>query len=352
MVGQVIHIAKRTGGQRIAAHFAAAAILAAVSGDRAAFAQCNYEITAILDIGDCDIGDSHTFGQGMNDNADVVGFYRFCAVGNERAFFWSQDTGFITLPHPPGVVRSWAYDISDNRIIVGQHEFTGIGRMGFAYDMATGEYRHLEPLHEGATAMNVSSANAVNSSGVVAGMRIIGKSGNTPHNAVIWRPFEKGSPVEDLGVMNGPNSTSNSLNESSAVVGSSGASATSSLGFIHQDKTVMLPAIPDGISSLALDITESEVTCGGGHIVIDGQTVAHGGIWHNGWIIVIDPPTGFAQVAARHMNNVNQVLLLATQVGGISRPFLWQHGEARDVNDVDISQCCCRADQSMCRSPT
>jgi hypothetical protein len=122
------------------------AAIAAFCCGQPASAQCQYEVTAVIQHICPDFGDgSPTFGQGMNSHGDVVGYYWPCVVGNERAFFWSEDTGFVTLPTPPGVVLAWAYDINDNRIIVGQHSIPGVGRMGFVYDMNknNGVYQYL-----------------------------------------------------------------------------------------------------------------------------------------------------------------------------------------------------------------
>jgi len=321
--------------RNVLALIASAIALAAL--DTAAHAQCQYEVTAILDIGDCDIGDSHTFGQGMNNNGDVVGFYRLCAIGNERAFFWSQETGFITLPHPDDVVRSWAYDISDNGIIVGQHEFTGIGRKGFAYDMATGEYKHLDPLHDGVSAVNVSSANAVNSNGVVAGMRIIGKPDDPqplPYNAVIWRPFEKGSPVEDLGVMNGPNSWASDItNTSTDTVGSTGT-LSQGVGYRQIDSHVEL-------ISKFLKFTNSFCHGAGDFGFAAGSGIPGGNnnnstgfLWVSDNLILLDPLPGFSNCGANDVNAYGHVITRCTP-GNV--PGLWQNGETFNLQELIVS---------------
>jgi uncharacterized membrane protein len=258
MKGSQMNIPRQTGKGNprcalMAAAFAFAILSIAPLGDRAVFGQCQYEVTAIIQAPDCDIGDSPTIPQGLNLHGHVVGYYWPCAIGNERAFFWSQATGFVTLPTPPGVARAWAYAISDTGLIVGQHEVSGVGRKGFIYDfnINNGQYQYLEPLHDGAVATNLSSANAVNNAGVVAGRRSISKTGGTPFNAVIWRPFEKGAPVEDLGLMNHQNSTAKAINESESVTGTLGP-AGSLEAFLRVDKELyLLGYIPQGISSNA-----------------------------------------------------------------------------------------------------
>jgi hypothetical protein len=196
----------------MAAAFAFAALSITPLGDRAAFGQCSYEVTATIQGPPCWPGNNPTplIPRGLNVHGEIVGDYADCLTGGVRhPFFWSLDTGLITLPVPDGVFTAHAHDISDGRLIVGDHLYSGIGWRGYIYDMQTQTYAYLEPKH----GVGSSWANAVNNAGVVAGARSFTKSGTNPYNAVIWRPLEDGSPVEDLGVMGvGANSSARAIN--------------------------------------------------------------------------------------------------------------------------------------------
>jgi uncharacterized membrane protein len=143
--------------------------------------------------------------------------------------------------------------------------------------------------------------------------------------------------VTDLGVMNRPKSVASAINAFTEVIGWTGVSASTGLGFFHQQQTLVLPPIPGGISSVAFDLTREAIIVGGGTIEVKGQPLARAAIWDEKWTTVIDPPDGFTQIAARHVNDLNQILMLATLQGGIARPYLWQHGEMDDLNSLKTS---------------
>jgi hypothetical protein len=121
---QVNLIAKRTGRQGIAALVVPIATLALGHGG-AVFGQCQYELTANITSPPCPFGGtSPLIGSGLNENGEVVGRYSACpGCGTQcwdSAFFWSAETGLITLPKPDGVTIMRAYDINDHQQIAGE----------------------------------------------------------------------------------------------------------------------------------------------------------------------------------------------------------------------------------------
>jgi len=334
LLNDLTHHASR---RDVFALIASAIALAAIIPGRAAVAQCQYEVTAIIQHECDDFADSPTFGRGMNIHGEVVGYYWPCILGNDRAFYWSEETDFITLPTPPGVVRTWAYDINDNGLIVGQHEFDLVGRKGFVYDIREndGEYIYLQPLHEDVVALNLSSANAINNSGVVAGMRVIAKPDDPqplPYNAVIWRPFEKGAPVEDLGVMNGPNSAATDINDLNDVVGWHGSEwfTTNARAFLYADGKIVELGVPSGaLQSAARSVNNSRTVVGRSRIPDPkgGALLMNAFLWENGTMKNIGTMPGLLTNHVVSINDMGQ-LFGGANLGG-QTPFsayMYLHG--------------------------
>jgi hypothetical protein len=57
----------------------------------------------------------------------VVGYYTVCNVGNDRAFYWSEATGLVTLQFPFPTFNSRAYDINNEGMITGVYGVAGSG---------------------------------------------------------------------------------------------------------------------------------------------------------------------------------------------------------------------------------
>jgi uncharacterized membrane protein len=296
------------------------------------FGQCNYSVQQIIGPGCPPFGSpTPLIATGLNKNGEVVGHYADCSNENRHPFYWSEQTGLVTLPFPDGAVSARPYDINDMGQIVGEYRIPFVGWRGFMYDMLADEFHLLEPKF----GVGMSVVNAINNAGIAVGARSITKAGNNPHNAVIWDTNT--GKITDLGVMQGPNSWANSVNQLAQLAGTTGGTTPTIRGFVHDRQTVILPAIPDGINSLAFDLTDQLTVVGGGLVPIGGQSLARGAIWDGNWVVVIDAPDGFNQVAAWDVNNINQVLVQATDTSGSTAPFLWQNGEMYNLNDLASS---------------
>src|SRR5215470_1907472 len=81
-------------------------------------AECFYSVSVIQ-------GPSGPFGApemvplGLNSAGHVVGYWAPIASDEMRAFLWTPEEGFVSLPMPPGTRRSQASDISDAGHICG-----------------------------------------------------------------------------------------------------------------------------------------------------------------------------------------------------------------------------------------
>jgi hypothetical protein len=120
----------------------AMAAIAALCCGGPVHAQCQYEVTAIIQGPPCPFGGHATLiGSGLNNHGEVVGRFRMCGSGQEdQAFYWSPTVpggAVIPLPMPPGTAASRAYDINDHKQIVGEYRIPFEGWFGFMYDMKT-----------------------------------------------------------------------------------------------------------------------------------------------------------------------------------------------------------------------
>jgi uncharacterized membrane protein len=299
---------------------------------------CNYEVVAIIASEPCPpFGQLSTYGTAMNSQGDVAGFYLNCGLGYD-AFFWSEDTGFVTLPRPAGVFNALAYGVNDNRIVCGEHQISGVGARGFVYDINNpgAGFTYLEPLH----GVGSTYANAINNHNVVAGRRAIGKPGQSPNpfNAVIWKPYEPGSPVEDLGVMDGPNSWATSIADNGAVVGSLGNVIPSS-GWVRIDEHVhILGPLPRGATSAAFAINESGNVAVGGRLKDNPDgLLTQGGIWHEFEWQMLPLLLGANSGGPTTMNDLGQAAGSAgfpPNPAANQRAVLWQHSTAFDLNPL------------------
>jgi hypothetical protein len=312
-------------------------------GDRsAAFAQCQYEIThSIIQGPPCGPSGNPVpiIPSGMNSMGHVVGRVGDCLNPSiSYGFLWIEGVMSV-LPLPQGVTSAWHYSINDHGIITGVHLFPGEGYTGFAYDPHTQTYHYLMPRHEGAVATTRSSANSVNNQGVIAGMRLYTDPGVTParYNAVIWRPFEEGSPVEDLGDIGvGPNSSPFDISENAMVVGWTGTSSPA-IGFFRDTsgKTVLIDPDKGADTSNASAVNETGYVVG--TTVTISVPMSRAYLWHqDDGSIIIDPLPGFTSSQGKDINSVKQVLMRSSVTASNIVSTLWQNGSQTKLQDLVV----------------
>jgi probable HAF family extracellular repeat protein len=219
---------------------------------------CHYEVTHIIQAPYCNpFGYPPTTAVAISPNGRyVVGSYNACVIGDHRAFVYDTTTGlFTTLPLPSGYTESSAEDVNDAGQIVGSMIDTTTGDKAFVYQ--DGQYIILPPPDGGAW----SFAMAVNNIGIVCGHRSLADGGDPAHP---WQAFVWSSKngLTDLGVMNGPNSTAYAVSTNGIVVGYTGGtfstSSDNARAFIYEDGIVsILPPVPNGINSVAVDLNNS-----------------------------------------------------------------------------------------------
>jgi hypothetical protein len=282
----------------------------AVEGD--ARGQCMYEITAIIQAPPCPFtGPPSTLPAGMNSRGEVVGSYLNCTTsGADHGYYWSAQTGFVTLPKPANMFALRPASINDAGIVAGTAIMSPVGGMGFIYDIKnpTAGYTFLPPLYEGVVATTVSSCTAINNSGIVTGSRVISKPGETVvMNAVIWRPFEPGAPVEDLG-SNDPNSGALDGNWTTDAAGWSGAAyfTQGAQAILWANSTaVELGYLPGMLQSHARAMNNDLQVAGWSRASIFSSY--RGFLWLGGQMEELAPPPPFESFLPQDLSDLGQL---------------------------------------------
>ncbi len=298
---------------------------------------CSYDIQIIASSNDCGgLGTVNTFGLGLNEHGDVVGYY-FCPLWDHyEAFVWTAESGFVTLQRPQGVSSVIAVDVNDQGSICGTLLVSGVGYRGFLYD--DGEWTILPPVVDAPGPW--SGAAAINNVGVVVGYRSLTEDLN-PRNAYVWSA-KKG--FTDLGVMSGPSSFARSISETRIVVGWAGnPSGSVADAFIWQDRKLrLLGPVPGGFTSQALGVNSVGAVSGAGRIQDepDGPVSAIGFIWERGEFTLSDPILGYDTSSNSDIND--QGYATGTSVN-LDQPtdrhgYVWIDGVTHDLNELISAQ--------------
>ena len=275
---------KRTISGRLAttlATWALATGLLAASTVVCAQVPCEYDVQIIASSNGCGgLGTVNTYGLGLNERGDVVGYYRCPLWDHTEAFLWTAKQGFITLQRPQGVSSAIAVDINDNGAICGTLWVSGVGYRGFVYD--NGEWTILPPVVDVPGAW--SSAAAINHAGTVVGQRSITEE-LTPQNAYIWSAIEGFSDLEGLEGLSGANDIDGDI-----VTGWTAEPGEMKEGFVWEDgQATLLGPIPGGISSSGSGTNAIGQVSGFGVIEMkEPPNIGVGFVWHNGVFTLID----------------------------------------------------------------
>ena len=233
---------------------------------------CSYDVQIIASPLDCGLGTVITYGLGLNEHGDVVGYYRCPLWNHTEAFLWTAKQGFITLQRPQGVSSTIAVDINDEGIICGTVFVSGLGYRGFVYD--NGNWTILPPVVDVPGAR--SSANAINNAGVVAGQRSLTKELN-PQNAYIWSAAEGFRDLEGLEELSGASDINGYI-----ITGWTAEPGEMKEGFLWEDgQATLLGLIPGGLSSNPTAVTNQSVIVGSG-----ADPYGWIPVWHTSSILV------------------------------------------------------------------
>jgi probable HAF family extracellular repeat protein len=309
-----------------ALHAAIAALLAS-AGSRAV-AQCMYDVTVIDGSPECQYDLAPVAVTGMNEHGHLVGYWSQCDDYDPEAFVWRRDTGFTTLPRPPGFVGARAYDINDSGMIVGA--LLTAGSLWNACVWCGDDVINLDPLLEG----NSSEALAINNAGQVTGYRNHTVLGGT--HGFVW---EDGVVTDLSSTIDAAKSRCFGINEDGAVTGwrcVAGTPFWAFTGFVWKDGVVTadLGPIPGGTSSEPRAINNRGDVVGWGWI--DFPNSAHAFLWRDGTMHDLEALPTFQHSIALDINDDGRVIGYCDQSAvAIQTGFIWSAGERmRDIRTV------------------
>ncbi len=306
-------------------------VLAIVSLAIRAQAQCQYELT-IIQAGppNCDpLPQSWTYGNGINESAQVVGNYVVCALGGDEAFLWDGGPNAITLTRPPSISSAGANDINDAGQIVGTMVLTGIGSRAFLYDGA--KFIDLGTMPGG----NNSRAFAINSVDQIVGRW--GGPGKAPsQGAFLW---QEGAMTDLNALLGTPMSEANDINDAGQIVGWMGEIFTVPDGgeaFIWDDGQITpLGQVAGSYFTTAEAINEVGQVVGSAVTGKFPVTGTRAFLWDSGQMIDLGILPGAERSAASDINDAGQIVGGAWGSGGsIDAGLIWHDGMMIDLNDL------------------
>jgi probable HAF family extracellular repeat protein len=293
-------------------------------------ADCLYDITVIQGPADPIVGPPVTIPLGLNNAGHVVGYWSPIASESMRAFLWTPEAGFTTLPMPPGTRRSVANDISDAGHICGWYDQVpdGLNELGFLYH--DGSFVSLGTMPGG----NFSEALAVNIAGQVVGCW--GNNNTGPMQAFLWQ-----GQMFDLGPALGtPNGCANDISERGVVVGWMGqADHLDARAFLlDNDKVRDLGAMPGGYTSVAMAVSEAGDVVGWGSVFDPDCPVPawHTFLYTEGQMLDLGILPDHRRTLGMGVNESQQVTGTFAHYPGCSDPgaFIWQGGVMVDVEGL------------------
>jgi len=323
-------VRKKHGGVFSAGTLAAGIFAAALSlalADRAQ-AQCMYEVVAEISAPGCQPGTlAPITATAMNDHGVVVGHIVDCAF-NEKPFVWSQETGLVLIPLPPGVTRAEPMDINNHGEIVGRLARTGVN--GFrAFRLKDGVWTELPPTGAGVH----SEAFGISDDGWVCGYRDTSAS-SADRRAFLWRD----KVVTELSsLIRGEDARAQGINQKSEAAGRFG-SLTFGHAFLWQgEKITVIPPVDNGISSDGIAINKSSAVTGQSFIdVKSGSIPRRSWVFENGVLTDLGTlPEADHRTIVNDINDAGQIVGDSFGVENASnKSFLWQNGQIVDLQSL------------------
>lgn len=291
---------------------------------------CSYEVVVVLQGPDGPISASPTTPTGISPNGQhVVGSYRYDAVGPYKPWYWSQATGFVTLPMPPEFSDASPSDINNNRVLVGTGWQNGLQR-GFVYDMNTQQFTIIPTLGG-----HWSGASAINESNVVCGTTTMVHNGNpiTPI-AYTW----DGTTFVPLPLVDGHGVYGVAIADDGGMIVSPLAPSFGPFAGIWNGESVQnLGPIPGGESSSGAAILP------GGRIVGAGAVKGSNFTWPlpfrytTGEIVLLPVLGGEFDLGNANAINAAGVIVGSCRTRVINptrRACVWQEDVVRDLNSL------------------
>ena len=302
-------------------------VFAALATRREAAAQCNYEVTAIIQAPECPFGPPPTIATGISELGHVVGYYQQCAIGHE-AFLWTPQSGLTTLDRPPDTPSAEASDLNDIGGIIGTIDPPGpSGQHGFVWE--NGTWTMLLPDNDGL----FSGAYAINNLGQVVGYRDIDAF---TRNAFLW----------DNGLFTtippsfGARSLATDVNDAGDVVGWMGTSnGIDSHAFVWNDGVMMdLGLIPGSFAAQAQAINSARAILITASLQKDESSpvLSRSFLCQDGNMTDLGVLAGFDRCSGFDLNDAFSVVGVCSKSSNpnFRRAFIWRDGAMMDLNNL------------------
>ena len=309
-----------SGSQRRRCVLAGAGMLVSLAGANAAIAQsfCQYEITAVIEGPDCAIfGPADVVLEDINELGQACGSFKSCATSQNQPFAWSEETGFVILPLPPGATHGEA--VSINNVLgsdgLGQVACTLIAGAHRAYLYDDGVWTLLPPEPGGL----VSIADSVNDHSQVLGWR-------SNSGSFLWQERVFTDLIPELG------ENPHDLNEFSQVCGTILAT---DVGFLWDGGLVEeIPPLPGTDTSLAFAMNLHERVVGFSNIVSKGIDPARAWLYEFPKLVQLPHPDEYLSTFAFDVNDAGQILIHALTPTLFTDIYLYQNGHMVEVVDL------------------
>lgn len=270
-----------------------------------------------------DLGGVNSIGSAISPNGNVVG-----QTDASSGFFWSPSHGFIQLPGELNGTDSEANAISSTGVIAGQ---ATVNVQGFDLTHAVlwinGKIMDLGTL----TTLGQSWAAGINAAVQVTGGA--NPYGSNPH-AFLWT---SATGIQDLGTLPGGSySTGQAINRFGQITGLSDLANGVSVAFLWSKATGMmdLATLPGGGESSGSAINDLGEVAGGSSC---GAACDHAVLWSKTKGSVQDlgvlPGTTFSNASG--INNVGQVVGFAGYISSYDHAFVWSQASGmQDLNNL------------------
>lgn len=305
---------QRRGQLRILAHLCAISL--AVASSDPVPGQCGYSFTPVPNPPGLF---QAAAGEAINNLGQVAGTVHSHAE-TYRAFFWSEETGTVVLPFPPGIISMQGHDINDLGWVVGEM-YSNTAWYGFVWD---GQQTTIIDRPSWANRIVVSG---VNNAGQVVGTSF--GSGQWGIRPFIW----ENGVYTDLGPLGGShNVQGRAINERGKIVGFAYTGPMYDRhAFALEDAFYWLPEPPGTTSSNGAALNNNEFVGGRGSV----NGLSTGLIWSAQEIHLLPAPSTNYLTMVGGINDAGRAVGYYEEWAGYAhdRPLLWQHGVSYDLNE-------------------
>jgi probable HAF family extracellular repeat protein len=311
----------------------AAAAAALLAGARAP-GQCEYEVTIIEPHGCGIFSPPSVVPQGINRQGHVVGYDDDCPGSDdpEDAFFWSVETGYVTIDTGLALSRERALDINDAGLVVGSYEDPSNRFKAF--------------LHDGRSMIDLgtlpgddqSEALAINAAGLIVGYSHNPATG--PLTACLWEDGAIRDLTPSLRILQPSaqqlRSVASDISDRGAIVGwMRSGSGPLRRAFLLDGRTVIdLGVVPGGYSGEARAVNNRNQVVGVGRVGGMYEFTRHSFLWDQGRMIDLGTMPGSDYTFALDINDAGQVIGYYRDEVGYTFGFIWQDGLMRDLGGL------------------